>query len=158
AGILEPHALEVGKGLGVVIADVNDDGKPDIYIADDEMAKLLYINKGGMKFEEVGVLNGAATDDNGAAQGSMGVDAADYDGTGRISLFVTNYEKEPHGLYRNAGNGNFIYASRGAGVAAIGLDYVGFGTGFIDFDRNGAEDIFITNGHVIRFPTGKAPL
>jgi len=72
AGILGPHALKVGKGLGVVIADLNDDGLPDIYVADDEMAKLLYINRGNMKFQEVGVLSGAAYDDQGTPNGKIG--------------------------------------------------------------------------------------
>jgi hypothetical protein len=166
AGILEPHALKEGKALGVVIADFNGDGLPDIYIANDEMANLLYINQGNMRFQEEGMQSGVAMDDNGHPNGSMGVDTADYDGTGRMSIFVTNYQNEVHALYRNVANPNwgpippaqFVYASRSAGIAAIGLNYVGFGTGFIDFDRDGAEDIFITNGHVIRYPIAPAEL
>jgi RNA polymerase sigma factor (sigma-70 family) len=161
AGILEPHAVKEGKALGVVIADFNGDGRPDIYVANDEMANLLYINQGNMKFQEVGVLSGSAMDDNGHANGSMGVDVAAYDGTDRMSIFVTNYQNEIHALYRNVGSNlssQFVYASRGAGIAAIGLNYVGFGIGFIDFDLDGAEDIFITNGHVIRFPIAPAEL
>jgi hypothetical protein len=153
AGILNPQALKHGKGLGVVIVDVDGDGLPDIYVADDEQDKLLYLNQGKMKFKEVANDAGVAKDDNGHENGSMGVDAADYDGSHRFSLFVTNYEHECHGLYRNLGGGQFVFSSRPAGIAAIGLKYVGFGTGFIDFDRDGAEDIFITNGHVIRSPT-----
>jgi RNA polymerase sigma factor (sigma-70 family) len=168
AGILEPHALKEGKALGVVIADFNGDGLPDIYIANDEMANLLYINQGNMRFHEVGMLSGAAMDDNGHPNGSMGVDASDYDGSGRMSIFVTNYQQEIHALYRNVSNSakwpwetqsaQFIFASRSAGIAAIGLNYVGFGTGFIDYDLDGAEDIFITNGHVIRHPIEPAEL
>jgi enediyne biosynthesis protein E4 len=132
------------------------------------MDNLLYLNQGHMKFQEVGVLSGSAKDDNGQPNGSMGVDAADYDGSGRMSLFVTNYQNEIHALYRNATNAawwpwefssaQFVYASRRAGVAAIGLNYVGFGTGFVDYDLDGAPDVFITNGHVIRFPTPPAEL
>jgi hypothetical protein len=163
AGLLEPHALNEGKALGIVIADLDNDGLPDIYLADDEMAKLLYINRGHMRFQEIGVLSGSAYDDGGHPNGSMGVDAAAYDGTDRMSLFVTNYQSEIHGLYRNVGqpalwpweapSAQFNYASRVAGLGAIGNSYVGFGTRFIDYDLDGNEDLFITNGHVIRFPT-----
>jgi hypothetical protein len=160
AGVNNKHSLEHGKGMGVIIADVNDDGHPDIYVADDGMgtknssgAKLLYFNQGSMKFKEAAEQAGAAYDDSGAPNGSKGLAAADYDGSGRLSLFVTNYEHEPHGLYRNRGDSQFIYSSRAAGIATIGLRYVGFGTGFIDFDLDGAEDLFITNGHVLRHPT-----
>src|SRR5438105_1118976 len=168
AGILGPHALKQGKALGIVIADFNGDGLPDIYLADDEMDNLLYLNRGHMKFQEVGVLSGSAEDDNGQKNGSMGVDAADYDGSGLISIFVTNYQNEVHALYRNVANtswwpwefpsAQFVYASRRAGVAAIGLNYVGFGTNFIDYDLDGTLDLFITNGHVIRFPIPPAEL
>jgi hypothetical protein len=115
-----------------------------------------------MKFQEIGMLSGSSMDDNGHPNGSMGVAAGAYDGTDRMSIFVTNYEKEIHALYRNVSNSawwpwetqsaQFIFASRSAGVAAIGLNYVGFGTGFIDYDLDGNEDLFITNGHVIRHP------
>src|SRR5207245_2647989 len=86
---------------------------------------------------------------------------------GRMSIFVTNYQNEVHALYRNvsapevalfSSSAQFVYASRRAGMAAIGLNYVGFGTGFIDYDLDGAEDLFITNGHVIRHPIAPAEL
>src|SRR5262249_6157540 len=147
AGLRNPHALKQGKALGVLIADFDADGRPDIYVANDQMNNLLYLNQGGMKFQEVGVQAGAAQDDNGMGNGSKGVDAADYDSSGRMSIFVTNYQNEVHALYRNVGNpggaAQFVYASRRAGIAAIGLNYVGFGTGFIDYDLDGAEDLFI---------------
>jgi hypothetical protein len=158
AGLLNSHSLSEGKGLGVVLVDVNDDGRPDIYVADDEVDSLLYVNRGGMKFEEVGVESGVARDDNGIPTGSMGVTAGDYDGSGHFSLFTTNYQKEMHGLYRNRGGGKFSFASQQAGIAAIGLNYVGFGTAFVDYDRDGNEDLFITNGHVIRYPTPPATI
>jgi hypothetical protein len=150
AGIRGKHALMHGKGLGVVAVDLNDDDRPDIYVADDEMDSLLYLNRGGMRFTEAAVDRGVTRDDNGMNNGSMGVTAAAYDGSGHFSLFVTNYERELHGLYRNRGAGQFIHASKRAGISAIGLTYVGWGTGFLDFDRDGNEDLFIVHGHVLR--------
>jgi hypothetical protein len=159
AGILEPRALEHGKALGVLIADLDDDGRPDIYVANDTGDSLLYLNQGGMKFKEVGLERGVAQDDNGAANGSMGVDAADYDGSGHLSLFVTNFQREIHALYRNRGRGYFSYASRQSKIASlVGGIYVGWGTGFIDYDRDGAEDIFFTNGHAFPNPPPGEPV
>ncbi|HVS39813.1 MAG TPA: CRTAC1 family protein [Gemmataceae bacterium] len=141
-----------GKSLGVVVVDVDEDGKPDIYVANDTVPNQLYLNKGGGKFEEVGVLRGVALDDRGRAAGGMGVDAADYDGSGHFSLFVANFVEEAHALYHNRGGGLFDHASSRTGVTAIGLNFVGFGASFLDYDNDGAEDILIVNGHVLRHP------
>ena len=143
-----------GKGLGVVMVDVNADGKPDIYVANDGGDNFLYLNRGGFEFDEVGLHSGVATDDNGLYNGSMGVDAADYDGSGRAALWVTNFQGEVHALYRNGGNGRFQHQSQAAGIGRIGRSSVGFGTAFTDFDRDGWEDIIIANGHVLRNPSG----
>lgn len=156
AGILEPQALKQGKGLGVVVADFNGDSKPDVYVATDEMDNLLYMNRstpGHIHFEEEAVKDGVARDDNGRPNGSMGVTAGDYDGSGNMSLFVANYAQEMHALYRNRGDNQFSFCSQRAGIAAIGLVYVGFGTGLFDYDNDGNLDIFVANGHVIRYPT-----
>jgi hypothetical protein len=144
--------LKKGKGLGVVVADVNEDGRPDIYLANDLVPNQLYLNRGGGKFEEAGLFSGVALSELGRAAGSMGVDAADYDGSGHFSLFVTNFTQQAHGLYRNRGGGLFDHVSTRAGIVAIGLNYVGFGTAFFDYDNDGAEDLVITNGHVFRHP------
>jgi len=88
----------------------------------------------------------------------MGVDAADYDGSGHFSLFVTNFTQQLHALYRNTGQGWFEHSSTRAGLAAIGLNYVGFGTGFVDYDNDGGEDLVIANGHVLRRPTAPQTL
>jgi enediyne biosynthesis protein E4 len=157
-------AKEYGKGLGVLAVDINNDGKPDVYVANDTVDNFLYVNvseKGKIRFREVGLASGTARDDRGSANGSMGVDAADYDRCGRPSLWVTNYENELHALYHNdctpPSKTLFQFATQRSGIAALGQSYVGFGTVFIDMENRGWEDIFISNGHAIRFPTGKAP-
>jgi enediyne biosynthesis protein E4 len=149
----EAGLREDGKGLGVLAVDVNDDGKPDLYVANDTDDNFLYLNRsrpGQIRFEEVGLPSGVARSEGGVADGSMGVDAADYDGSGRASLWVTNYENEMHGLYRNLGTGSFLFSTGVSGVAAIGRVYVGFGTAFADIDLDGREDLVVANGHVIR--------
>jgi hypothetical protein len=152
----EPGKEDAGKGLGVVIVDVNGDGKPDIYVANDTVDNFLYINQctsGKFQFREVGMPAGVARDDRGIPNGSMGTDAADYDGSGRASLWCTNYENEMHGLYRNTGNAMFLFSTPSSGIAAIGQQYVGFGTAFFDIDHHGWEDLVIANGHVNRQPS-----
>ncbi len=152
-----------GRGLAVLMIDVNGDGKPDIYVANDETDKFLYMNrsKGGQVIlEEVGLKVCAAGDDRGKANGSMGLAAADYNHSGRPSLFVTNYEQELHALYRNDckdGVEIFFYATHAAGIGVLGNAYVGWGTGFLDFDLDGWDDLFIAHGHVIQFPQSRSP-
>jgi hypothetical protein len=152
------QARDYGKGLGVLIVDLNDDGRPDIYVANDTSGNFLYLNRGGGRFEEVGRDCGVALDDTGNTPGSMGIDAADYNATGRLSLFVTNFQNQLHGLYRNRGKGQFVFASRSARLASLGMSYVGFGTGFLDFDLDGHEDLFLSNGHVLHYPTPPAEM
>jgi hypothetical protein len=141
----------VGSGLGVVLADLDGDGRPDIYVANDGSNKLLYMNQGG-KLQECARDLGVDVDDTGHYNGSMGVDCGDYDGSGRPSLWVTNFQGDLHNLYRNVGGGLFEYQSRAAGLAAIGQHFVGFGTSFIDVDNDGWEDLVIVNGHVVYHP------
>ena len=149
------------KGLGVLVVDVDGDGKPDIYVANDTVDNFLYLNQstpGKLRFAEVGLLSGTARDDRGTPNGSMGLDAGDPERTGKPNIWVTNYENELHALYRNdctPGRPFFHFRTAAAGIAAIGQKYVGWGTGFVDADRDGWEDLFVANGHAIRFPTGK---
>jgi hypothetical protein len=155
-----PGGEQASKSLGVVVADVNADGKPDVYVANDTVANFLYVNKstkGKIAFAEDGKLAGVAFDGGGGTNGSMGVDAGDPEGTGKPAIWVTNYENEFHALYRNhctAERVSFVFATQASGVGSIGQKFVGWGTGFIDFDHDGWEDIFIANGHAIRYPTG----
>lgn len=151
-----------GKGLGVLLVDVNGDGKPDIYVANDTVDNFLYMNRsagGDLRLEEIAQPAGVAVDDRGVPNGSMGVDAADYDGCGRPSLWVTNYENELHALYRNEcakGREIFTYQTQLVGLAALGRSNVAWGTGFLDLDHDGWPSLFIATGHAVRFPTGPA--
>ena len=143
-----------GKGLGCLILDLDGDRKPDLYVCNDGEPNFLYLNRsepGRLRFEEQGKELGVAVDAGGMANGSMGVDAADFDGSGLPSVWVTNYENEFHALYRRVGRGAFFnHVTAQHGLAAIGPSFVGFGTAFVDVDRDGWEDIAIANGHVIR--------
>lgn len=144
--------LKPGKALGVLAVDLNDDGRPEIYVANDAIEKHLYVNLGGGKFAESAATWGVSGSEQGLPDGSMGVDAADYNGAGRFSLFVTNYQRQVHALYCNEGRQLFRHVSSRVGIAALGRTFVGFGGGFLDFDLDGNEDLFISHGHVVRHP------
>lgn len=141
-----------GKGLGVVLGDLDIDGDLDIYVANDAGANHLYLNDGSGNLAESGLLRGVALDDAGVANGSMGVDLCDYNGDGLPDLWVANYEDESFALYRNEGQGMFLHVSKATGITALGGMFVGFGTFCADLDRDGDEDILVTNGHVLKYP------
>jgi hypothetical protein len=141
-----------GKGLSVVLGDVDLDGDLDAYVANDTTENFLYLNDGHGQLREVGVLHGVAFDEDGLPTGSMGVALADYDGDGLPDLWTTNFEFEALALYRNLGTGRFHYVSRPAGVAAIGDEFVGWGTAFVDLDRDGDLDVVVSNGHLPKYP------
>jgi hypothetical protein len=140
-----------GCGLGVVLADLNQDGTPDIYVANDATNNFLFINRNGA-LEEKAMIAGVAVDDQGQIDGSMGVDVGDYDGSGRPALWVTNFQGDLHALYANLGREVFDHQTRSAGIVAVGMHLVGFGTGFVDVDNDGWEDLVFVNGHVVRRP------
>jgi hypothetical protein len=146
-------AKVTGYGLGMLAADLNGDGKPDLYVTNDMSPNFLFWNRGG-KLEEGAVPAGVAVDDAGRATASMGVDAADVDGSGQPSLMITNFQRELHSLFRNLGREKFLYHSWAGGLAALGRSYVGWGTGFVDVDNDGWEDLVVVNGHLFRHPEG----
>lgn len=154
--VFQPKAWRpVGSyGMGVVAADFNNDGWPDIYVACDTAPSLLYLNNGDGTFREVGVEAGCAFDENGAALGGMGAAAGDYDRDGWLDIVRTNFSDQITTLYKNNGDGTFHDASLQAGLG-VNTRYVGFGVGFIDYDNDGWKDIFIVNGHVYSQLEGK---
>jgi hypothetical protein len=133
-------------GLGVLVADFDNDGWPDIYVANDSMASSLYRNKHDGTFEEIGVEAGAAYSPDGKPQAGMGVAAGDYDCDGKLDILKTNFAGDTHSLYRNQGD-SFEDATFAAGLG-VNTKYLGWGCGFIDFDNDGWLDILIGNGHV----------
>jgi enediyne biosynthesis protein E4 len=138
-----------GNGLGVVVGDYDDDGWPDIFVANDTTPNFLYHNEGGGVFKEVALAAGVSVAADGRPRAGMGTDFGDYDNDGRLDLFVTNHELETHTLFRNLGRGLFAETTTESGVGVETLPYVGFGTQFFDFDNDGDLDLAIVNGHVM---------
>jgi len=138
-----------GKSLGVVAADFDGDGWMDVYVANDTTRNFLLKNNGNGTFADVTLISGTGYNSEGEAEASMGVDASDYDGDGLLDLVVTNYDLETNGLYRNEGNWQFSDKRWSAGLAKTDHRFLGFGTGFFDFDNDGDRDLFIVNGHVL---------
>jgi len=145
AGVGDPNGY---YGMGVVWADFNNTGRPDIYIANDSTPKFLYKNLGNGKFIDIGLESGTAVSEDGSEQASMGIAIGDYLHTGRPSLYVTNFSDENDVLYRNDGNWNFSDVSYASGVALPSLPYVKWGTTFADLDNDGWLDLITVTGHV----------
>ena len=138
-----------GKGLGVVSADFNNDGAPDLYIANDDTRNDFFYNNGDGTFSEISLLAGCAYSFNGIAQAGMGVAVADYNADSWLDIFVTNLSYETNALYRNNGDGTFTDVIYEAHLGKESFLFVGFGTGFFDADNDGWQDIFIVNGHIL---------
>jgi hypothetical protein len=134
-------------GLGVEWGDYDDDGWPDLYVANDSGPNYLFHNKHDGTFEEVGMLAGAAVSGDGLQEGSMGVDWGDYLRDGHISMFVTNFTEQSSILYRNLGKGEFSDVTAPAKLAQPTYYNVGWGTGFVDFSNTGWLDLFQANGN-----------
>ncbi len=144
AGLYDPTS----KSLGVAILDYNDDGWPDILLANDTQPNKLYLNKKNGTFEEKAVAAGIAFSEDGVARAGMGVDAADYDRSGRPSLIITNFSNQMLSLYHNEGNGLFVDEAPRSEVGRNTLVTLGFGCFFFDYDNDGWPDIFVADGHI----------
>ena len=142
-----------GPGLGVICADVNNDGWVDIYVANDGAANLLWINKGNGTFEEVGLMSGVAYSADGVPRAGMGVTAGDFDNDGDEDLLVTNLTKEGSTLYQNNGRGDFHDATTEFNLAQPTFLSTGFGVEWFDYDNDGKLDLFMANGAVTTLPS-----
>ncbi|HWZ12244.1 MAG TPA: CRTAC1 family protein [Acidobacteriaceae bacterium] len=145
AGVNDPSGY---YGLGVVWSDFNNTGRPDIYVANDSTPNYMYRNDGNGKFTEIGLESGTAVSEDGSEQGSMGVAVADYNHTGRFSIYVTNFADEFNTLYENQGKWDFRDISYSSGVALPSLPWVKWGDAFIDLDNDGWADLVSVNGQV----------
>jgi hypothetical protein len=145
AGVSDPNGY---YGMGVVWADFNNTGRPDIYVANDSTPKFLYKNLGNGTFKEIGLESGTAVSEDGSEQASMGIAIGDYLHTGRPSIYVTNFSDENNSLYRNDGDWNFTDVSYQSGAALPSLPWVKWGTAFVDIDNDGWLDLITVSGHV----------
>jgi hypothetical protein len=145
AGVDDPRHY---YGMGVVWGDIDNDGWPDLYVANDAGPNYLYRNKHDGTFEEIGLLEGADLSGDGQELGSMGVDLGDYRHEGRLGIFVTEFVDQSDTLYHNNGSDGFTDVSWNSQIAQPSHPYVGWGTSFFDMDNDGWLDIFVANGHV----------
>ena len=144
AGIIDKD----GRGLGVVAADLDDDGLVDLFVANDTTANYLWHNLGGFKFEEIGISSGVACNADGAYQAGMGTACGDLDGDGRPDLFVTNFYGESTTFFQNFGKGTFFDRTTAVGLAAPSQYLLGFGIVLFDVNNDGRLDLATANGHV----------
>ncbi len=149
-----------GAGLGVVIADLDDDRRPDIYVANDMDPNLHFLNRGtagGPRFENDALLAGTALSHRGEAEAGMGIAVGDIDGNGFDDLIVTHLDKQTNALYSNQGDGLFLEHRFVAGIAEPSMPWVGFGVDLADFDLDGDLDLVVANGHVIHNISDQEP-
>jgi enediyne biosynthesis protein E4 len=137
------------NGLGVVIADYDEDRWPDVFVANDNLPNFLFHNRGTLRFTEMGLAAGVAVAADARARAGMGIDAGDYDGDGRLDLVVTNLDFEMHTVHRGLAQGLFADATAESGVGFPTLPFVGFGVAFLDADNDAQLDIAIANGHIL---------
>ena len=128
-------------GLGAVFADVNNDGKPDLLVANDSSPNYLYINKGDGTFEDDSYASGYALNENGRETASMGIAVGDYRNNGLLDLYNTVFSDDYNPLYRNEGDANFSDISYQAGIAEVTIPFLAWGTGFLDYDNDGWKDL-----------------
>jgi hypothetical protein len=139
-------ARKYGAGLGIVCSDFNNDGRVDLYVANDYHANQLWINRGDGTFADEGLVSGCAFNMSGRVESSMGIDVADFDGDGDDDLFITHLNTETNTVYLNDGNGVFDDYSIDTGLGVPSRNFTGFGTAFVDYDNDGWLDVFVANG------------
>ena len=144
AGLHDPNS----KGLGIAVLDYDQDGWPDLLLANDTQPNKLYRNNRNGTFSEHGATAGIAFSEDGVARSGMGVDAADYDRSGRPSIVITNFSNQMMALYHNEGNGLFVDEAPRSEIGRASLLTLGFGCFFFDFDLDGWLDMFVANGHL----------
>ena len=137
----------LGKGLGVVATDINNDGRMDLFVANDTVQDFLFVNRGNNKWEEIALMAEVAYSESGRARSGMGVDAADINGDGWEDLFVSNINDEMFSLYTNNRNETFFDAAHKHGVAEQTRLLSGWGLKFFDYDNDGLVDLILANGH-----------
>jgi len=139
-------AEHLGKAWGAVATDLNNDGKLDLFVANDTVSNFLYMNKGG-SFEETGLVSEVAYSADGRARSGMGVDSADFNEDGKMDLFVANIDEEVYSLYRNNGDGTFDDMAMPQGIGMATRWMSGWGLKFFDYDNDGNLDVILANGH-----------
>jgi hypothetical protein len=137
----------LGKGLGVVAADFNNDGRMDLFVANDTVQNFLFMNRGKGKWEEIGLASEVGFSANGQPRSGMGVDSVDFEGDGWQDLFVSNVDQEMFSFYRNNRDESFSDIAHGQGIAAATRLLSGWGLKFFDYDNDGRVDLFLANGH-----------
>ena len=141
-------AIANSKALGIAVLDYDNDGWPDLFVANDTQPNQLFHNLRNGTFKEEGLAAGVAFGEDGVARGAMGVDAADYDRSGRQHLAVGNFSNQMLGLYHNEGNGLFVDEAPRSAIGKASLLTLAFGVFFFDYDLDGYPDLFAANGHI----------
>ncbi len=137
-----------GRAMSVAVADSDSDGRPDVFVTNDNMPNFLFRNLGGGKFEETALLKGVALLDAGKPVASMGAEFRDYDNDGHPDINVTALNGETFPVFRNDGTGSFRDATFATGIAGLSTGHAGWGNGWVDFDNDGWKDLFTANSHV----------
>lgn len=145
AGVSDPGRY---YGFTTIFVDVNNDGRPDLLVANDSEPNYLYINKGDGTFEDQSYVSGFALNNEGREIASMGLAVGDYLNNGRVDLLVTDFSDDFKTLYRNDGNASFTEVGNEAGIADVAIPFLGWGVGFLDYDNDGWKDVLMVNGHV----------
>jgi hypothetical protein len=145
AGVSDPDRF---YGFTSIFVDLNDDGRPDLLVANDSVPNYLYINKGDGTFEDDSYVSGFAVNKDGREVASMGLGVGDYENNGRLDIVDTDFSDDYKVLFHNDGDAGFTDVSYRAGIAQASIPFLGWGVGFIDYDNDGWKDIFEVNGHV----------